>query len=303
MSGFCSVQGACHSRCGCARAGFTLVELIVSVSVIAVLLALLLPVLGSARVAVNSSICLSNMRQMGLAVTAYTQDYKGIFPQPGYDEDIRARGYEGLGSGHPMNQAAAGSAIWFNAVDDYLNKNRLNYQGSGASAVGNRHYEKYKQDPVWERLPADGQLSAMATTYDCKQSNNRTIKMNYRFGKLLNDPTDEILVYWIRETRIFQTSGTVLLGDGRAQDLYPMDAPAGGTASHFHLLEATIGLRHNGGANIVFVDGSGRHETQRYKLSVTGANPSGYAQWYRDPDVDQKLTWRILRPGDDPHPD
>ncbi len=66
------------------RAGFTLIELLVVISIIALLIAILLPALGAARQAAQSTTCLSNTRQMGLAIQMYADEYNGFFPA-GFD--------------------------------------------------------------------------------------------------------------------------------------------------------------------------------------------------------------------------
>jgi prepilin-type N-terminal cleavage/methylation domain-containing protein len=55
---------------------FTLIELLVVIAIVAVLISILLPALGRARRAGWQTVCLSNMKQLGLAMTLYAQDFK-----------------------------------------------------------------------------------------------------------------------------------------------------------------------------------------------------------------------------------
>jgi prepilin-type N-terminal cleavage/methylation domain-containing protein len=59
--------------------GFTLVELLVVISIIALLLGVLMPVLNKAKAAAQSSVCLSNVRRIALAGVIYTQEHQ-YFP-------------------------------------------------------------------------------------------------------------------------------------------------------------------------------------------------------------------------------
>ena len=62
------------------RLGFTLVELLVVIGIIAILVAILLPALNKARRAARTAACLSNIRQLELGAQMYWHDSKGFSP-------------------------------------------------------------------------------------------------------------------------------------------------------------------------------------------------------------------------------
>jgi prepilin-type N-terminal cleavage/methylation domain-containing protein len=77
--------------------GFTLIELLVVIAIIAILAAILFPVFAQAREKARSSTCLSNNKQIGLAVAMYTQDYDEKYPAQRTDgmKSLAAGGKEG----------------------------------------------------------------------------------------------------------------------------------------------------------------------------------------------------------------
>jgi len=62
------------------RDGFTLVELLVVIAIISLLISVLLPSLQAARRSGRSVVCLSNLRQLGVATAAYVDDYRQTYP-------------------------------------------------------------------------------------------------------------------------------------------------------------------------------------------------------------------------------
>jgi prepilin-type N-terminal cleavage/methylation domain-containing protein len=68
------------SHPSCRRSAFTLTELLVVIGIIAVLIAILMPALSKARAAANRTVCLSNIRQLGMGILMYCNDNSGYFP-------------------------------------------------------------------------------------------------------------------------------------------------------------------------------------------------------------------------------
>ena len=67
------------------RSGFTLVELLVVISIIVVLMAILFPAFQSAREKARQTRCISNLHSLDVAMKTYLQDYRRFPPPPYYD--------------------------------------------------------------------------------------------------------------------------------------------------------------------------------------------------------------------------
>ncbi len=112
--------------------GFTLVELLVVIGVIALLISILLPVLNKARTAANVTKCLSNIRQLGLATTMYLSENKGRLPDAMYNNRgawsprrIAQAAGTLIPAGHPTNQYGVAVPVMptiGEVLDPYLGK-------------------------------------------------------------------------------------------------------------------------------------------------------------------------------------
>jgi len=140
------------------RSGFTLIEVLVVVSIIAVLAGLLLPSMRRMQESARSTSCLSNLRNIGIAVAAFVSDNNGYLPnsQVGDGKD-------------PTAPDAKGEVMWIQRVWPYA------YPG--------REYKGFSSSPA---LPKE--LSR--TIFECKQAafdKNVTTKRSYGYNHYAGD--------------------------------------------------------------------------------------------------------------------
>ena len=91
------------------RRGFTLIELLVVIAIIAILAAILFPVFGRARESARRASCQSNLKQIGLGLMQYAQDYDGWTP----------------GSVTFNQMPSGGAASWPSMIQPYVKSSQL----------------------------------------------------------------------------------------------------------------------------------------------------------------------------------
>jgi prepilin-type N-terminal cleavage/methylation domain-containing protein len=82
------------------RRGFTLIELLIVIGIIGVLVAITIPAVAKAREAANRTVCINNLRELGLAFQTHHQQYN-YFPTAGFS-DYCAPTYSALNQGYPL---------------------------------------------------------------------------------------------------------------------------------------------------------------------------------------------------------
>jgi len=113
------------------KADLTLIELLVVVAIIAILAAMLLPVLGRARETARRGVCLSNLKQQYLAFATYADDFGGCVPPWGYNGCGNFM-FLNLGS-HTTGVAATGPGIVY---PEYAGDYRIFYCPSHPDVEG-----------------------------------------------------------------------------------------------------------------------------------------------------------------------
>jgi prepilin-type N-terminal cleavage/methylation domain-containing protein/prepilin-type processing-associated H-X9-DG protein len=106
---------------GFRRRGFTLIELLVVIAIIAILAAILFPVFAQAREKARATTCVSNLKQAGLAVAMYAQDYDEVLP---------------FAAMNPANQPLV---MWYDLVEPYVKSGTGGIITAASGGAGRRY--------------------------------------------------------------------------------------------------------------------------------------------------------------------
>ena len=98
------------------KKNFTLIELLVVIAIIAILAAILLPALQSARTRAQASSCVSNLKQMGTIAVSYMDDHRGFWPAG--NPYIESKNSDGLYTINYVSNLYKGKYIGRGAVDN-----------------------------------------------------------------------------------------------------------------------------------------------------------------------------------------
>jgi prepilin-type N-terminal cleavage/methylation domain-containing protein/prepilin-type processing-associated H-X9-DG protein len=125
------------------RSAFTLVELLVVIGIIAILVAILLPALQTARRQAMAVKCAAQMRELGTCFSLYAVENQGWFPVVQHDNYVVG----GLTSPGTGNYAA----FWWNFIEKYYNKGRkLGVTSTTTIEAGDQRQSLLWGCPAWE---------------------------------------------------------------------------------------------------------------------------------------------------------
>jgi len=225
--------------------GFTLIELLVVIAIISILASILFPVFARARESARRASCLSNVKQIGLAMMQYVQDYDETYPLAYYPVPA--------GTVMPDGQIWAGSAaapdiFWPQMLYPYHKSTQLFWCPSSKASNNSVNTGAGTGIPV----PVNGQYGANLQILPLWSTTVTTIKMS-----TLQSASN---VYMFMDSGSYYIRYTNAVTSGVSVTYLPGMGEGGGNCN---AIPATLpnnsedckSGRHFGGVNVGFADG------------------------------------------------
>jgi len=245
------------------QAGFTLIELLVVVAIIAILAAILFPVFAQAREKSRQASCLSNERQIGLAILAYTQDYDETLPLGSY-----------------MDPTNTSPTPWMNIIDPYV---KGGYPTRAADS-GNKTYGIFACPSFDSSIIADRPSHSYAVNQTLMPSHiNEAIPV---WGKP-SPATLAVLLFPPQNVLVVEAAGNRIFTDG---DDVNSRAGQPNVAQQTQAVYMLARGRHGKGSNYLFGDGHAKW----FRISAAGSYTRRGSQWWEvDPITSTNgVVWR-----------
>jgi len=242
--------------------GFTLIELLVVIAIIAILAAILFPVFAGVREKARQISCASNMKQMGLGIAQYTQDYDELYPDDGY------------------SNSAGNGVAWETQIAPYIKSNGLFVCPSNES----------------ENVMYGGAQIPGSSDY---ASNTWAVNNNFGAAGSVLQLGDGAFSAWgatgVSLTMFTEPSSTIALVENPGEDSLadlgtcPTFAWQGGwDMVNFNINDPTSGSEcgpyggHTGLGNYLFADGHVKAMTPFQTTDASGGGSGQVNMWSRD---------------------
>jgi prepilin-type N-terminal cleavage/methylation domain-containing protein/prepilin-type processing-associated H-X9-DG protein len=255
------------------RAGFTLIELLVVIAIIAILAAILFPVFAKAREKARQASCQSNMKQLGIAVMQYVQDFDESYPPRymDYCNDLPAC------TSYTRYQ-------WTSLIRPYVKQNGGGNNGGTTQGVfmcpsspitntTNPHYAMVC-DADWQYPVNIAAPTSNWKGYIWRYSDNTLLDM------MVQNPANNIFIGEVPlGTNVGNPYGSATwdrICQPYAHDSNHYTSTASWGANHDDISQKKSDQRHNGGSNYVFFDGHS-------KWMITSATVKPVNMWTLNP--------------------
>jgi len=178
-------------KCPSCKSAFTLIEMLVVIAIIALLAALITPAVNRSLARARSVKCLAHLKQIGIAVSAFSSDHKGKIPLVT----------------NQLNGTSPGKQHWFQYLSGYVGRKSSGFVDPfDRSSVFWGCPEWKGRDYSWN-IPPQGPISPASTGYGMNLNPERPDNINAN----ARDDLQNIHIYGLEQIRL--PSSRVLIGD------------------------------------------------------------------------------------------